>query len=217
MKYLIGVLYLGFLCFHVSAQTYGNEWIEYNQRYYSFSVVETGVHRIDYNAIASSGIPLSAISSNQFQIFGREREVPIYISDGGDNIINNGDYILFYAERNDCWLDSTLYDDPSGIGNPKYSLYNDTIQYFLTWNEGGSNYRFIEETAVDFINYTPEPFLVDEASLYYFEQYNEGVKSSNASSSFYMSGEGWGKSRKNLGHTWNFTGLNFENIYLGED
>ena len=217
MKYLIGALYLGFFCFHVSAQTYGNEWIEYNQRYYSFSVVESGIHRIDYNAIVSSGIPLSAINSNQFQVFGREREVPIYISDGGDDVLNNGDFILFYAERNDCWLDSTLYDDPSGIGNPEYSLYNDTIEYFLTWNEGTSNYRFLEETDVDFNNYTPEPFLVDEASLHYYEQYNEGIKSSNASSSFYMSGEGWGKARKNLGHTWNFTGLNLENIYLGSE
>ena len=132
--------------------------------------MESGIHRIDYNAIVSSGIPLSAINSNQFQVFGREREVPIYISDGGDDVLNNGDFILFYAERNDCWLDPTLYDDPSGIGNPEYSLYNDTIEYFLTWNEGTSNYRFIEETEVDFNYYKPKQVIVDEAKKNKYEQ-----------------------------------------------
>jgi hypothetical protein len=95
MKYLIGLLYVGFICSHIGAQTYGNEWINYSQRYYSFPVLENGIHRIDYNTLASSGIPLSSINSSQVQIFGREREIPIYISDGGDNVLNNGDFILF--------------------------------------------------------------------------------------------------------------------------
>ena len=215
MKYLVGFFCVCFICFQSLGQIYGNEWIDYNQKYYAFPVVENGIYRIDYNTMASSGIPLTSIDCNQFQIFGREREIPIYISDGGDNQMDNGDFILFYAERNDSWLDSTLYDDPEGIGNPKYSLYNDTIQYFLTWNEQLDNYRFVEETDIDFNNYVPSPFLIDEASLVYHEQYNEGIKSSSASSSFYMPGEGWGKSRKNLGYTWDFSGLNFENIFLG--
>ena len=90
-------------------------------------------------ALASSNVPVQAFSSENIQIFGREKEIPLYIEDGGDGTIDNGDYILFYAEKNDGWLDSTLYDDPSWIGNPKYSLYNDTIQYFLTWNNSTSN------------------------------------------------------------------------------
>ena len=169
--------------FQLSSQTYGNEWIEYGQKYYSFSIVNDGIYKIDYNTLVSSGIPLSTINTNNFQIFGRERQIPIHIVDGGDNSFDNGDFIYLYAERNDAWLDSTLYDDPSWIGNPEYSLYNDTIQYFLTWNESGNNERFTVETDIDFDNFNPQPFVLENESNYYFNQYNEGVKSSNASSS----------------------------------
>jgi len=217
MKKLIGILFAFLMSFQLGAQTYGNEWISYDQRYYSFSVVETGVHKIDYSVLINSGIPLETINSANFQIFGKEREIPIYVEDGGDNAINNGDYILFYAERNDCWLDSTLYDDPSWIGNPKYSLYNDTLNYFLSWNSSNSNYRFIEETDTDFSSYIPVPFIYDEIFSFYNSNYNEGEKSSSASSSFFVAGEGWGSAPQNgaNGYTWNFNSLNFDEIYQG--
>ena len=214
MKNLIGLICILSCCFQLESQTYGNEWIDYGQRYYSFSVVEDGIYKIDYNSLISSGIPLASIDSENFQVFGRERQIPIYIVDGGDNSLDNGDFIYLYAQRNDSWLDSTLYDDPSWIGNPKYSLYNDTIQYFLTWNQNGLNKRFIEETDADFDNYTPESYVIDEESAFYYDQYNEGLKSSNASSSYFMPGEGWGITRRNLGYVWDLNGINFDNIYL---
>ena len=169
MKNLIGLICILSCCFQLESQTYGNEWIEYGQRYYSFSVVEDGVYKIDYNTLVSSGIPLASIDSENFQVFGRERQIPIYIVDGGDNSLDNGDFIYLYAQRNDSWLDSTLYDNPSWIGNPEYSLYNDTIQYFLTWNEGGNNERFTVETDIDFDNYNPQPFVLDNESNYYID------------------------------------------------
>ena len=174
-------VYLLFLSLLFSSSTLsqvnGNEWINYNQNYYSFSVYQTGIHKIDYLALASSNVPVQAFSSDNIQIFGREKEIPLYIEDGGDGTIDNGDYILFYAEKNDGWLDSTLYDDPSWIGNPKYSLYNDTIQYFLTWNNSTSNKRFIIETDVSYNSYTPADYVLFETFESYAEQYNEGEKS----------------------------------------
>ena len=217
MKNLLGLICI-ILCFsEVEGQTYGNEWISYEQKYYSFPIVEDGIYKIDYNSLVNSGVPLASIDTDHFQVFGRERQVPLYISDGGDNTLDNGDYIYFYAQRNDSWLDSTLYDDPSWIGNPKYSLYNDTIQYFLTWNQGGANNRFSIESDVDFDNFNTVPYVIDEVFSFYFNQYNEGLKSSNASSSFFVSGEGWGITRRNLGYVWNFNGIEFDNIYQEND
>ena len=199
------------------SQVVGNEWINYNQNYYSFSVYQTGIHKIDYLTLASSNVPVQAFSSDNIQIFGREKEIPLYIEDGGDGTMDNGDYILFYAEKNDGWLDSTLYDDPSWIGNPKYSLYNDTIQYFLTWNNSTSNKRFIIETDVSYNSYTPADYVLFETFESYAEQYNEGEKSASASSSFFVEGEGWGKNIINgvNGHTWNFSNASFANLYNG--
>jgi hypothetical protein len=105
-----------------SAQMYGNEWINYNQRYYAFKVWNTGIHRIDYTTLVTSGIPVNSFSAANIQVLGREKEIPLFIQDGGDNQLNAGDYILFYGQRNDGWLDSSLYESSGDVGNPKYSL-----------------------------------------------------------------------------------------------
>lgn len=192
MRKLIFILFI-FLCEGMFAQTYGNEWIKYDQKYYSFPVVQSGIYKIDYSILLAAGVPMSSFQSANVQLFGKEREVPILIEDGGDNNLNPGDYILFYAARNDGWLDSTLYDDPSWLGNPKYSLYNDTIQYFFTWNTQTNNKRIQVESDINTSGYTPADFVLFEKSAWFNEKYNEGEKSSDASSSFFVHGEGWGK------------------------
>jgi hypothetical protein len=174
-------------------QTYGNEWINYNQTYYSFKIVNTGVYKLDYSTLAAAGIPLSSFQSQNIQVFGKEKELPLYVIDNGDNSIDAGDFILFYAERNDGWLDSTIYLDPETIGNPAYSLYNDTIEYFFTWNNSTSNLRYSVETDMNFAGYSSiEDYILYTHEFNYNNGYQEGVRSSQNSSSFYMPGEGWG-------------------------
>ncbi len=203
-------------------QKFGNEWINYSQKYYSFGIYRTGVYKIDYNALANSGIPITTFSSNNIQLYGREREVPLYINDGGDSKIDPGDYILFYAEKNDSWLDSTLYEDSTWVGNPAYSLFNDTINYFFTWNTSNSNLRFIEEFSTDFSNYTPSNFILQKLEFSYNGYYNEGAwRNSLASSSFYKGGEGFGYPPQNgVNGSGEFTlnlSANTTDPYLGID
>lgn len=177
----------------VSAQNYGNEWINYAQRYFAFNVYSTGIHRIDQSALAASNIPLTTFSSQNIQIFGREREIPILVVDGNDNSLDPGDYILFFAERNDGWLDSLVYQDPSYLANPTYSLYNDTIQYFFTWNNQTNNLRFTVETDTDFASYSAIPYVTDEVvSPMVNMVYSEAERFLDASGSIYAKGEGWG-------------------------
>jgi len=214
MKSLV-LLFLIFISFSSYGQTYGNEWINYNQRYYSFNITQSGIYRIDYASLTNFGIPVDQFTSANVQIFGREKEIPILIEDGGDNQLNAGDYILFYAQRNDSWLDSTLFEDPTWIGNPKYSMYNDTIQYFFTWNTSSNNSRIIKETDINFSNYTPSPYVLFEKTAWFNEKYNEGEKTSDASSSFFVHGEGWGKTPVNgvAGYTWDLSSVTFDNVY----
>ena len=190
MKYIVFILtLLGAL--QSSGQTYGNEWIDYNQQYYKFPVTATGVHQISYASMNAAGIPVATINPSDFQVFGRERELPLRIVDGGDNSFDVGDYIEFFAERNDGWLDSLLYDDPNTIGNPLYSLYNDTIFYFLSWGTG-LNKRFNQETDVNFANYTPKTFFYQKSERNYNSNYYGGFNSVNSYSSYFEPGEGWG-------------------------
>ena len=54
MKNLLGLICI-ILCFsEVKGQTYGNEWISYEQKYYSFPIVEDGIYKIDYNSLVNS-------------------------------------------------------------------------------------------------------------------------------------------------------------------
>lgn len=191
------------LCFLVSgldaqAQTYGNEWIDYGQNYYQFQVYQDGIYRLDYAALNNAGIPLTLFQSDNIQLFGKEREIPIHIEDGGDNSMDPGDYILFYAQKNDGWLDSLLYEDPNRIGNAFYSLYNDTLNYFFTWNSSTNNNRFIVETDVNFGNYSSiEDYIICTSKFFANSYYMEGEKTSIASSSMFTPGEGWGTIRLN--------------------
>lgn len=181
----------------VSAQTFGNEWINYDQQYLTFDITQDGFYRIGYNTLNTAGVPASVLPE-QFQIFGKEHEIPIYVEDGGDNTMGPGDYILFYAERNDGWLDSLMYEDPNTIGNPAYSLYNDTLTYFLTWNSSGPNERFTVETDVNFGNYPSLASYILYTSEYSIStHYHQGYRTTDASSSFFTPGEGWGEQLRN--------------------
>lgn len=187
------LLLLLFIPFLGLAQPYGNEWINYNQSYYKFQVWEDGIYRLDYNALNNANIPLTTFQASNIQIFGKEREVPIHIEDGGDNTIDPGDYILFYAEGNDGWLDSLMYNASTDIGNPAYSLYNDTLTYFFTWNSSSNNLRFTVETDVNFGAYSNvADYIMYNAELNQNLIYYEGIRNTYTSSSFFTRGEGWG-------------------------
>lgn len=198
MKNLPSLLLIIFSMFSVAilAQPYGNEWINYNQQYYTMKITNTGVYRISFLTLQNAGINPSSISPQDFQIFGKEREQPIRVEDGGDGIFGPGDFIEFYAEKNDGWLDSLLYDDPSTISNPAYSLYNDTLVYFLTWRSG-NNKRFVQETDVNFGIYTPADYFWQRSAINYNSNYFGGNNVLNAYSSFFEPGEGWGGSNNN--------------------
>lgn len=192
MKLLVKLLLFLIISCPSLAQNYGNEWINYSQQYYAFNVYQTGIFRLDQTALTAASIPTGSFSSANIQIFGREKEIPLLIVDGNDNSFDPGDYILFYAQRNDGWIDSLIYRQPGDIANPGYSLYNDTIQYFFTWNSSTSNKRFVPDPGVDFTNYTPANYVLKDAFSAGSALYSEGYKQDKASGSIYAPGEGWG-------------------------
>lgn len=173
------------------SQTYGNEWINYSQNYYAIPIVNQGVYKITYNDLNGLGVPLTTIQPNQFQIFAKERELPIEVTGSGDNSFDPGDEIWFYATGNDGWLDSLLFENPNDIANYRYSFYNDTLHYYLTWTNTGTGRRFTQETDVNFSAYTPQSFFYKKADKQHNNAYNQGPKLSGLSYCKFMPGEGW--------------------------
>jgi hypothetical protein len=156
---------------------YGNEWINYNQKYYFIPIIQEGVYRIDQSTLINSGIPTD-IDPRRFQIFARGKEVPIFVQGENDGVFDSGDFIEFYAEPNDGWLDSLIYDNPQNQPNPYYSLISDTAYYYLTWNNSTNNLRAQIENDINYGAYTPADYFLREqiykqgypgySSTYYF-------------------------------------------------
>jgi hypothetical protein len=193
MRRLYPLFFLLFICGTVArSQQYCNSWINYSQKYYKFSIINDGVYRIDSLALANSGIDLSSIDPRNFQIFGRGQQVPLYVHGESDGVMNDTDYIEFYAKHNDGFLDSLLYDTASNP-NPYYSLINDTATYFLTWNNSVNNQRLqlISDTA--FSSFTPVNFFFKN-DVNFTPQYNYFGPTSFIGSTDpqYTSSEGWG-------------------------
>ena len=188
LKILFAVLFLNITLF---SQKHGNEWINYSQKYYTFKIIQSGFYKLDYSALRNSGVDVTQFKSANVQLFAKEREVPVYIHDKGDNQIDSGDYILFYATRNDGWIDSLLYDKPEDIGNPAVSLINDTLMYFFTWNNQNINKRFQYDTTTIFSNLTPSNYWLQKSIGSNASYYNESNGSNGQLSSLYKPGEGW--------------------------
>ena len=157
-----------------AAQPYHNSWINYSQQYYKFQVAQTGIIRIDSTALANAGIPISSIDPRNLQLFARGVEQPIYIEGEGDGVFDGSDFIEFFGQYNDGWNDLDFYGSSANHPNPYYSIINDTIHYFITWNSSTSNNRLTLETDTSFSSYTPIDFFQKERLAYYSTNYFDG-------------------------------------------
>ena len=186
--FYIGVLFNTALV----AQNFGNEWINYNQKYYELKVVEDGVYRISFANLIGAGVPVNTLIPINIQLYGKGAQVPIYIEGEADNTFNASDYIEFYGEKNDGWLDASLYKGVSNQPNPFYSLINDTATYYLTISNTSNNLRYTTETANDFGSFNPEPIIqVEKVSSFNSHYYDGATIQGQATSPEYVPTEGW--------------------------
>lgn len=199
------------------SQTFGNEWIDYNQEYYSFKIWQDGVYRLDYTTLSLAGVPVNSIDPDDFQIFGFEKEQQIWVEDGGDGSFDSGDFIVLYAQKNTTWLDSLMYDAPEDVGNKYFPHYNDTINYFLTWDNTGGHERIQEETDVNFGAYTTTPYFLKKRIAVGSNYYLTGFKIAKMSNANYVVGEGWGNGPVNALDAVSYFDINFStsNVYSG--
>ncbi len=72
----------------IQAQTFGNEWINYSQKYYGFPITQTGIHKLSYQELMAAGVPVTTIPLNTYQVFGRQKELPLYIPVNGNNVLD---------------------------------------------------------------------------------------------------------------------------------
>jgi len=145
-----------FVLNHSQAQKYGNEWYDATKPYVRFGITENGLYRVDYyvldNFLREAGTSIRLIPSSKLQIWSRGKQIPITVSDQGDDRIGPGDFLEFFGLKANGSLDSELYVKPEMQPHTRGTLISDTAYYFVTWSENGpwlrfSNYRNQKWTA----------------------------------------------------------------------
>lgn len=123
-----------------SVLSYGN--------WYKISVSQTGLHKVTYTDLTAMGITSAPFPSNNISIFGNGggmlaeansvprhddlAELPIQVFDGGDNLFNEGDYFIFYAQGPHAWN----YNETNRKFSHTYNIYSDFAYYFINVEAG---------------------------------------------------------------------------------
>lgn len=141
LLWLFSILLFSFVCQVVSAQPYGNEWINYSKTYYKFQVGRDGLYRIPYSTLQASG--LGTLSGAGFKVFHKGVEVPIYVTTGGT--LGTNDYIELFGERNDGSFDTQLYKQADWQLNPYNSMFSDNSFYYLVWDNTSLGLRYANQ------------------------------------------------------------------------
>lgn len=173
----------------------GNEWINYAETYYKFSVDEDGIYRIPYTALIASGIP-AGTRGIDFKLFSLGQQVAVFVST--DDVFTTDDYIEFHGFKNRGELDRYLYRNPDdNMLNPMYSMYSDRRPYYLTIDPGIAPVR-VTSLANDLSNPpSAEPYYLHREIIDFNDTSHDPyflISGGGAISySSYMHGEGFGK------------------------
>lgn len=179
-------------CFSGKAQSYNNEWINFNNTYYKFKVGKEGLYQIPFSTLQAAG--LDATPVEQFKLFRNGQEVPLYTS-AASGAMTASDYLEFWGKPNDGEPDRPLYRQASFQHVTDYSLHSDTAIYFLTVDPSAVNKRFqVMPNDVAGNTLPVEPYFMYNAGKRYKEKINPGFAadlSEYVYSSSYDRGEFW--------------------------
>jgi hypothetical protein len=156
-----------------SAQVTGNEWIDYSQPYFKIKTGSNDIHRVTYTTLVNAGFDVAGTSSGQLKMYHRGQEVAIFVQDGNDGRLDDGDYLEFYGKKNDGTQDTELFNFPSDQIHKFYNLFSDTTAFFLTASSeiGGRRMEVLNESANGL---TPVAFHNNEILNVYTSEFSFG-------------------------------------------
>ena len=220
MRIIIKLFFILFV-FNTNAQMidnvgnvkYGNEWINYSQEYFKFTINEDGIYRITYQDMVNAGLNASSISGRKFQLFAYGLEIPVYVSTNSS--FGSNDYIEFYGESNKSQMDSFLYLNKNDILNPEYSMFTDDASYYLTWNN--SQHKRYNNLTNDLSGNLPpvESYYIHEEKIINNSEYIKPLRSeiNHIYKSNFDVGEGYGSKLQQIN---TFTIQTYDRVYTGD-
>jgi len=109
---------------------YGNEWIDYSAPHIEIKVAEDGLYRLTYQQLVDEGFSASDLKGSSLQIFNNGLQIDIFVS--SEEQWSTSDFLIFYGESNDAWLDSHGFEDPENDQlNTEVSMFSENRSYFV--------------------------------------------------------------------------------------
>jgi hypothetical protein len=96
------------------AKTTGPTW-KYQSNRYKILVNQTGLYKITYTDLITAKVPVEQFDTRKLRITNRGKELAIYFKGGEDGSFDPGDYLEFWAEKNEkTFVDKypDVYHDP---------------------------------------------------------------------------------------------------------
>jgi len=194
LKYILTGCFL-LSAWAVYAQNYGDEWIDYNKRYFKISIAQDGIYRISYADLINAGFPVASVNPKRIQLFHRGVEQAIFVQGEGDFVFNTTDYIEFYGQKNDGTLDAGLYEPSTAQPHNYYNLYSDSTAYFITYDLFDVNGKRILSRSENNVGGLPaQTSHNEEILLLHIDNYSPGQSYNSGDVtkySFFDEGEGW--------------------------
>jgi hypothetical protein len=191
---LLAIIYLGIIL-AANAQTSPTyiDWVKPNQTYLEIKVGRDGVYRIPGSLVGQYFTNLPNLNPAGFQVFRRGREIPIRVSAGSDNVLNDNDFIDFVGFMNDATSELEMYQKPLPAINTYRSVYNDTAYYFLTYSTALDGKRVVDNGINNNSSIPFETYSWRKAFRFNYINYEmgRGLRSNVTFSSYFTAGEGW--------------------------
>ncbi|OAQ42236.1 hypothetical protein A5893_03740 [Pedobacter psychrophilus] len=210
-KRLVIVSFFLAICLNSFAQQYGNEWIDFSQKYAKITINNEGLFKITYDDVIAKNLFLGNLDPNKFQIFNKGIEIPLMITGSQDGKFDQRDEIFFYGNKNDASLDKILYTNLSDLPNDEISLFTNENFYFLTYSPTKTGLRY-QISNLPSTGLTPENYVIARDRLNFDSNYYPGEYILDAMSlSEYIEGEGYLGSSISKGQVLNYQ-LNTSNF-----
>lgn len=193
----------------IARQNFGNEWINYNQEYFKMNVISDGIYRLNFTQLEAVGFPVNTIDPRRIQVFYKGIEQAIHIEGQQDGNFDTGDYIEFYAQRNNGTSDTELYVSPEAQPHTHYNIFSDSSAYFLTYKLSAENGKRMASYFENNVGGIPDEESYNEELLQVFaSNYFEGASYGSTNDvvlSQYDNFEGWTGTFASTGQSLNHT------------
>jgi hypothetical protein len=166
-----------------------DDWYTLGQTYYRIPVITDGVYRVNYNDLLANGIDMTTLNNTTAALYFKGISQPLRMEVTDPNPVNW--FFEFYARRN--------YGS-----NSYFDRYNDTSQYFLTWNDANperyATFSITPSAVTDTLKWYRETMHLEQDAKYF-----SGVTLTDIQTTDDVPGEGWYWNDFSSGTSRNFT------------